>query len=71
MTTDGVVMVIAGLGTYGTEAASEFVVSSQYLNQLFSKTPADWKDKNLEIVIRTDKINGEAGPPYLVSSTFW
>jgi hypothetical protein len=70
-TTNGTVMVIAGLGTYGTEAASQFVVSSQYLNQLLSKVPADWEDKNLEIVIRTDKISGEAGPPFLVSSTYW
>ena len=70
-TTNGAVLVIAGLGTYGTEAASEFVVSPQYLSQLLSKVPADWENKNLEIVIRTDKINGEAGPPYLVSSTSW
>jgi hypothetical protein len=70
-TTNGIVMVIAGLGTYGTEAASEFAVSPQYIDQLVSKAPADWEDKNLEIVIRTDKINGEAGPPYLVSSTYW
>lgn len=70
-TTNGTVMVIAGLGTYGTEAASQFVVSSQYLNQLLSKLPAGWEDKNLEIVIRADKINGEAGPPFLVSSTYW
>jgi hypothetical protein len=70
-TTNGTVMVIAGLGTYGTEAASQFVVSSQYFSQLLSKAPADWEDKNLEFVIRTDKISGEAGPPFLVSSTYW
>jgi len=70
-TTNGTVMVVAGIGTYGTEAASEFVVSQQYLEQFLNKVPADWKDKNLEIVIRTDKINGEAGPPYVVSSTSW
>jgi hypothetical protein len=64
-------MVIAGLGSYGTEAASEFVVSPQYIDQLLSKVPADWGDKNLEIVIRADKINGEAGPPFLVSSRYW
>ena len=64
-------MVVAGLGTYGTEAASEFAVSPQYIDQLLSKAPANWGNKNLEIVIRTDKINGEAGPPYLVSSTSW
>lgn len=70
-TTNGTVMVIAGLGSYGTEAASEFVVSPQYIDQLLSKVPADWGDKNLEIVIRADKINGEAGPPFLVSSRYW
>jgi hypothetical protein len=70
-TPHGIVMVIAGIGTYGTEAASEFAVSPQYIDQLLSKAPADWKDKNLEIVIKTAKINGEAGPPYLVSSTYW
>jgi hypothetical protein len=70
-TTNGPVMVIAGLGPYGTEAASEFAVSPQYIDQFLSNAPADWEDENLEIVIRTDKINGEAGPPYLVSSTFW
>jgi hypothetical protein len=64
-------MVIAGIGAYGTEAASEFAVSPQYINQLLSKAPADWEDMNLEIVIRADKINGEAGPPYLVSYTYW
>jgi hypothetical protein len=70
-TTNGPVMVIAGLGPYGTEAASEFVVSPQYIDQLVSKVPADWENKNLEIVIRADKVNGEAGPPFLVSSTYW
>jgi len=70
-TTNGPVMVIAGIGAYGTEAASEFAVSPQYINQLLSKAPADWEDMNLEIVIRADKINGEAGPPYLVSYTYW
>jgi hypothetical protein len=47
------------------------VVSPQYIDQLLSKVPAEWGDKNLEIVIRADKINGEAGPPFLVSSRYW
>ena len=70
-TTNGTVMVIAGLGSYGTEAASEFVISPQYIDQLLSRMPADWENRNLEIVIRADKVNGEAGPPVLVSSTYW
>jgi hypothetical protein len=70
-TTNGMVMVIGGLGPYGTETASEFVASPQYLDQLLGKLPAGWENKNLEMVIKTDVINGEAGPPHLLSSTTW
>ncbi len=70
-TTNGMVMVIGGLGPYGTETASEFVASPQYLDQLLSKLPAGWENKNVEMVIKTDVINGDAGPPHLLSSTTW
>ena len=70
-TTNGMVMVIGGLGPYGTEAASEFVASPQYLDQLLSSLPAGWENKNLEMVVKTDVINGEAGPPHLSSWTTW
>ncbi len=70
-TTDGNVMVIAGIGPYGTEAASQFVSSPNYLEQLARSAPRNWETKNLEIVLKTDVINGEAGPPSIVSSTVW
>lgn len=65
-TTTGNVMVIAGVGPYGTEAASEFVTSPRYLAQLAQKAPKGWENKNLEVVIETDVIAGEAGPPSVV-----
>jgi hypothetical protein len=70
-TTNGTVLVIAGLGPYGTEAASEFATSPRYLEQLLKNAPAGWENKNLEMVLRTDVIAGEAGPPYLVAATTW
>jgi hypothetical protein len=70
-TTNGTVMVIAGIGPYGTEAASEFVTSPRSLEQLLRKVPADWQSKNLEMVLKTDVIAGEAGPPSLVAATTW
>ncbi|SNS99488.1 hypothetical protein SAMN05421770_103385 [Granulicella rosea] len=70
-TTNGTVMVIAGLGTFGTESASEFAVSTQYLDQLTTKGPAGWGEKNLELVIKTEDISGEAAPPHVVSATSW
>jgi hypothetical protein len=67
--TSGNVLVIAGIGPYGTEAASEFVSSPQYLGQVEHLVPAGVREANLEIVIKTDVINGEAGPPHVVAAT--
>ena len=70
-TTEGPVMVVAGLGPYGTEAASAFVVSPKYLEQIAKQVPAGWENRNLEMVLKSDVIDGKAGPPVLVSSTVW
>jgi len=66
--TNGNVLIIAGIGPYGTEAASEFVSSPQYLGQIEHFVPAGFREANLEIVIKTDVINGEAGPPHVVAA---
>ncbi|MGA3162475.1 MAG: hypothetical protein ABSC77_14805 [Terracidiphilus sp.] len=66
--TNGNVLIIAGIGPYGTEAASEFVSSPQYLSQVEHFIPAGLKEANLEIVIKTDVINGEAGPPHVIAA---
>jgi hypothetical protein len=70
-TTEGPVMVIAGIGPYGTEAASVFVVTPQYLEQVARQLPVGWENKNIELVLKTEVIDGKAGPPALVSSTVW
>ena len=66
--TNGNVLVIAGIGPYGTEAASEFVSSPQYLSQVEHMVPAGLQNSNLEMVIKTAVVNGEAGPPNLVAA---
>jgi hypothetical protein len=70
-TTEGPVMVIGGLGPYGTEAASEFVKSPQHLADLAQKLPRGWEHKNLELVIKTDVIGGKAGPPVFLTAYTW
>ncbi|MGO9317849.1 MAG: hypothetical protein ACLPXT_11930 [Terracidiphilus sp.] len=70
-TTEGPVMVIAGIGPYGTEAASAFAVTPQYLEQIAKQLPAGWENRNLEMVLKTEVIDGKAGPPLLVSSEVW
>lgn len=70
-TTEGPVMVIAGIGPYGTEAASAFVATPQYLEQIAKQLPAGWENRNLEMVLKTEVIDGKAGPPLLVSTEVW
>jgi len=66
--TNGNILMIAGIGPYGTEAASEFVSSPQYLSQVEHLVPAGFKEANLEMVLRTEVTRGEAGPPQLLAA---
>ena len=70
-TTEGPVLVIAGLGPYGTEAAGEFASSPKYLEKVRKQLPLGWETKNLEVVLKTDVIDGKAGPPVLLAATAW
>lgn len=70
-TTECPVMVIAGIGPYGTEAAGEFVQSPQHLAELAAKLPHGWENKNLELVLKTNVIGAKAGPPVLVTAYTW
>ncbi|MGD0740100.1 MAG: hypothetical protein ABR957_10935 [Terracidiphilus sp.] len=70
-TTECPVIVIAGIGPYGTEAAGEFVQSPQHLAELSAKLPRGWENKNLEVVIKTNVIGAKAGPPVLVTTYTW
>ena len=70
-TTEGPVLVIAGLGPNGTEVASEFASDPQYIKQIVEKMPAGWENKNVELVLKMDVIGSKAGPPDLVFSNVW
>jgi len=70
-TIEGTVMVIAGIGPYGTEAAGEFVQSPQALEQLARMMPSGWENKNIEVVLKSNIIGGQAGPPVLLSAITW
>ena len=70
-TTEGPVIVVAGLGPFGTEAAGAFVATPKYLEQVARQLPSGWEDKNIEMVIKTEIIDGKAGPPVLIAATAW
>jgi hypothetical protein len=69
--TEQTVVVVAGLGRDGTIAASEFVTEPRYLETLASLAPRGWERMNVQVVISTELINGNAGPPKIVDKYFW
>jgi len=70
-TTECPVMVVAGIGPYGTEAAGEFLQSPEHLAELAARMPRGWENKNIEVVIKTNVIGTNAGPPVLLSAVTW
>jgi hypothetical protein len=69
-TTGETVIVAAGITKYGTLAAGEFLTGSR-LEELARYAPADWKRKNLQVVLSTKVVKGSPGPPHIVAAHFW
>jgi hypothetical protein len=69
--TKQVVVIAAGLTPYATQSTGEFVTDPASIAELAKRAPADWSHKNMEVLIKTDLIDGESGPPQIVATTFW
>lgn len=64
-------VIVAGIGSWGTLAASEFVTNAEHLKKLEAVAPQHWERKNLQVVISTDVIRGSSGPPNVLAAHFW
>jgi hypothetical protein len=69
--TDEPVVVAGGLGKNGTLAAVQFLTETKLAQDLAKVAPADWKKKNIEIVITTQIIDEKPGPPRILATYFW
>ncbi len=69
--TEGPVMIIAGLGAGATESAGEFVSSPEYLKQVSRAAPANWRNRNLELVLEVPMVDGKSGHAHIVAADFW
>ena len=65
------VVLVAGIQSYGTQAAGEFVSSPEYLEAALQKAPPDWERKNMQILLRTPVIDGLPGPAEVVAIYVW
>jgi len=69
--TDQYVVVAAGLARGGTVAAGEFLVDAQRMNEVLSQAPKGWERKNIEIVLETQVIGSQSGPPRVDAIHVW
>ncbi len=64
------VLVAAGIGKAGTQAAAEFVTSDQDLKSWLTQEMVP-RGKNVELVLSTEILDGQPGPPHVVASSIW
>lgn len=61
------VVILCGIGPYGTAAASEFVSNPEYFSQFNKQAPRGWESRNIQIVLETTVVNGRVSVPRVVA----
>jgi hypothetical protein len=69
--TDGFVVVLAGLGRNGSEAAAEFATSPHYMGMVRDRVGSDLENKNIEVVLKVNVFDGKTGAPSIVAVHTW
>ena len=69
--TNSMVVVVAGIQRFGTDAASQFATSPELLQAFNRQIGWNWRDKNVEVVLRVDVVNGRAGAPIVEATHIW
>ncbi len=69
--TDRIMVAVGGLWGYGTLAAGEFLTDNKYMEAFARDAPAGWPKKNLQIVLSTEVIKGNSGPPKVLATHAW
>lgn len=69
--TGGIIVIVAGIGRNGTEAAAQFVTSPHYMEVLRRRVGASLADKNIEAVLKVNVIEGKTGAPSIEEVDVW
>jgi len=65
------VIIVAGVTSFGTRAAGQFVTNAEALKALTATAPKDWANKNLELVLRTVVLKSDPGAATIVAARYW
>ena len=66
-TTGSWVVVLAGLGRNGTEAAAQFATSPHYMQMLRDDVGRDFSNLNIEALLKVNVIGGKTGAPSILA----
>ena len=69
--THSMLVELAGITQYGTDAAADLVTSPDLLSDALRGAPPGWQKKNLQLVLHVKVVSGSPSSPRLVASYFW
>jgi hypothetical protein len=69
--TERTIVTVVGMTYKGTLAGGDFLTNAGYMQEAFRNAPAGWYRKNIQVVLKTAMVGGNAGPPKVVATCFW
>src|SRR5262249_46322601 len=69
--THAMLMEVAGITQYGTDAAGDLVTQGDLLAEALRGAPAGWQQKNLQLILHVKVIAGAPTTPKVVAMHFW
>jgi hypothetical protein len=68
---DAPVLSVAGMGQYGTLAATEFVCSPAAISEMTRRLPKDWANRNLQLVLHVKVVDFKPASTEVIAMHTW
>lgn len=66
-----VFITMAGINSFGTQAAGEFLSKPRYWKELVQTAPTGWQKMNLQVVLETTVVGTTPSAPRVLATHFW
>jgi len=64
-------LLVGGLDHLGTYALGDLISNSKFLEAALARAPAGWESRNLEIVVRVERLGNGGSPPQTLAVNVW
>ena len=69
--TGGPAMTVSGIGSFGTDAAAEFIASEEKMSSMLKGAPSDWERKNFQAVLHIRVVANAPVAVEVVTTAWW